>query len=444
MGSWNSSPHPISDLRDWRQANRLEIQPAYQRRSVWSEAAKIMLIDTILRDIPMPKILVSTLIKNSSTHRIVIDGQQRIRAIFEFLNDKIALKKPYNGIHFGKYFSDLSEDIQSEFLSYQIDFNEAKGFEDSELREVYSRVNKYTIALNKQELRRADFPGDFLQLSENLASLPILEEMKIFTVASRRRLGDVEFISELLAGLLSGPQDKKKTLDQFYMDYTQWNSDELKNTQDRFDEILNDIMQIFSEDIPFEKTRFRQRADFYSLFLAIAGLHQDGFFVKDKDLAPLQDDLELFDKSVAPISDIRDFEFYAKRCLSDANSQSSRKWRVLFIRNILEGTYVGKPTNHSAQSQFLRIRANMSLDSSGMCPDEPVNCQFCDDGEHFGQEQERLLLSWRVDETVFQLSNSFWTHEKCFIPDKEVKVLDVCLNDIELSPKEIVLDEPDY
>ena len=81
MKSWNSSPHPISDIRDWKQLERLEIKPDFQRLEVWSDAAKVMLMDTILRGIPMPKIFVSSVIKNDQVHRTVIDGQQRISAI---------------------------------------------------------------------------------------------------------------------------------------------------------------------------------------------------------------------------------------------------------------------------------------------------------------------------------------------------------------------------
>lgn len=46
-------------------------------------------------------------------------------------------------------------------LAYEMDFNEAKGLSDVELREVYSRVNKDLVALNRQELRKADYPGAF-------------------------------------------------------------------------------------------------------------------------------------------------------------------------------------------------------------------------------------------------------------------------------------------
>ena len=53
MVHWNSSPHPISDIRDWSEAGRLELRPDFQRRGVWSSPARIMLMDTILRDVPI-------------------------------------------------------------------------------------------------------------------------------------------------------------------------------------------------------------------------------------------------------------------------------------------------------------------------------------------------------------------------------------------------------
>ena len=83
--NWNSSPHPISDLREWYANKRIIIQPDFQRRPVWSKSAKIMLMDTILLNIPMPKIFLSVKIEGLNTLRTVIDGQQRVNAILEFL-----------------------------------------------------------------------------------------------------------------------------------------------------------------------------------------------------------------------------------------------------------------------------------------------------------------------------------------------------------------------
>ena len=66
-----------------------------------------MLIDTILRELPMPKIFLATTLKDEHSYRVVIDGQQRISAILDFLNDGFSLKPPYYGAAAGKYFSEL-------------------------------------------------------------------------------------------------------------------------------------------------------------------------------------------------------------------------------------------------------------------------------------------------------------------------------------------------
>jgi len=102
MKSWNSSPHPISDIRDWQSSGRLEIRPDFQRKEVWSDAAKIMLMDTILRAIPMPKVFVSSSLKDDLIYRTVIDGQQRISTILAFLKNHFSLERPYMGEFQGK------------------------------------------------------------------------------------------------------------------------------------------------------------------------------------------------------------------------------------------------------------------------------------------------------------------------------------------------------
>jgi hypothetical protein len=115
---WKSRAHPISDVRDWSRANRLELQPDFQRNEVWSNAAQIALIDTILRNIPIPKIYIKSIIREEQTYRVVIDGQQRLTAILAFVENKLKLKSPH--ISFAEYngmtFSELPEDIKKEVM----------------------------------------------------------------------------------------------------------------------------------------------------------------------------------------------------------------------------------------------------------------------------------------------------------------------------------------
>jgi len=338
---WNSNAHPISDVRDWNVDEKLEITPDYQRKEVWSEAAKIMLIDTILKDIPMPKIILDATIKQGRTYRKVIDGQQRLKAILAFLDDKIILDSPYEGPYFQKKYSELDEEVQNSILQYKIDINEIINAPEEVVREIYSRVNKYTIPLNKQELRKADFPGDFLKISESISLNAFLEDSKVFTVANRRRMGDVEYSSELLAAYLEGIQDKKNKLDDFYQKYSSMETSEMQRIGVGIQEIFEEMKKIFDlETFPIHKTRFKQKADFYSLFIAIKELKSEGGTLEGKDLRFLREDLKILDEYIMPESEIEILSEYAIKCVSQSNTIGSRTWRKNFLKNILVGTYL--------------------------------------------------------------------------------------------------------
>jgi hypothetical protein len=413
MKMWNSSPHPISDIRDWHNAGRLEIQPDFQRKEVWSLAAKVMLIDTILRSIPMPKVFVSSVIKEMQVHRTVIDGQQRISSILAFLRDDFPLTEPYSGEFTGRTFSQLPSEVQAAVLQYRIDFNEAMEFSDEELRETYLRLNKYSIALTKQELRRADFPGRFLALSEQFASLDYLEECKIFTIANRRRLADVEFVSEVLVGLIAGPQDKKDSLDGFYLKYAVWEKSDEDAIHGRFMAAMNDLARIFSAEFHLSTTRYRQKADFYSLVLAIDELRRFGGALEDVPLGELQSDLRVLDQVIEPEADARDCRAYAIRCVSQANAIASRRWRQGFLRSVLAGTYLrAKPVGDAARlfSRLLEDWDN-DRDLAYGCPPPNWVCPVCKVDIESGRDE--YLIGWYVDSRTFQMSNALRIHVDC-------------------------------
>lgn len=409
MTRWNSSPHPISDIRDWQEAGRLELRPDFQRREVWSSAAKIMLIDTILRGIPMPKVFLANTIRENRTYRVVIDGQQRLSAILAFMRDEFALDSPFVGEQLGKRFSGLDPSTRDRFLSYSIDFNEAQNPTDKEIREVYSRVNKYTVALNKQELRRADYPGAFLELSEELALDPRLDGFKIFTPADRRRSADIEYVSELLAVALQGIQNGKATLDDFYTRYSEWESGARGATGNEVQGVLAEITTIFEPTIGLANSRFRQKADFYSLFASILGYRRSGLTASGKELSPLRDDLKLLDNNIRPESDVALCREYAIKCVSQANSASSRKWRTNFITAILNGTYSRKSLGPELSEIYYSFEGDrMLLVGDGLNPSQR-ECAHC-----LGRiNDENYLLAWPPEAKAHQFSNALRIHVSC-------------------------------
>lgn len=368
-------------------------------------------MDTVIRNIPMPKVFLQAIIRESDTYRVVIDGQQRIKAILSFLRGDFKLTKPYTGEYSGLTFGELPPHIQEEFLSYKVDINEIRNAPDDIVRDIYLRVNKYTVALNKQELRRADFPGQFLSLSEELAQESFFEEGRIFTIANSKRMGDVEFVSELLALLLKGPQEKRDTLDDFYLNYVEWDSAERDLLRSRFLAVLGDYRKIFRKpDLDLAETRFRQKADFYSLFAAIDDCRIEGGSLEDKPMDCLQEDFRIVDFHTTPHSEVSILSEYAIKCVSQGNTFASRKWRRDLLKHFLYGTYFQKPPSLEGIKIFRDILDD--INNPSMCRQSQEPCPVCN-VEITDYSDGNAFLTWRKNEQVYQLSNALFIHREC-------------------------------
>lgn len=337
--NWKSSPYAISDIKEWRDTNKLEIRPDFQRKAVWSSIAQIMLIDSIIKDIPMPKIYLETKMVNDIKYRIVIDGQQRLTAIFDYIDGKFTLPDRYGEKWAGKTFDQLDLKERNIILDYMIDTNSLTNPTQQEVNDLYSRVNKYTVQLNKQELRRADYPGDFIKLAEKLASLDFFSDAKMFTAAMTRRMLDIEYIEELLCIIIDGIQNKKETIDIFCEKYEKMPNKE--NIEKNFLKIIDDIILIFTigDDMIIRKSRFKQRSDFYSIFSVISEYHKEGKVLDRTKLQNIRDRLKYLDDNIGPHSEIQELSDYAIYCTSDANSISSRQWRKIFLKQYFDEVY---------------------------------------------------------------------------------------------------------
>ena len=125
----------IADFLDWHKEKRLELNPNFQRGSVWTPAARSYLIDSVLRKLPIPKVYLRTKIDvtTKKTVREVVDGQQRLRAIIEFADDKFALTKRA-GEFVGAKYTTLGADLQEAFLGYPIAVDQLLNSSDTDVR----------------------------------------------------------------------------------------------------------------------------------------------------------------------------------------------------------------------------------------------------------------------------------------------------------------------
>jgi len=246
----------------------LDLDPPYQRRSVWNKSYKQYFIDTILHDFPSPPIFLTRIIEGDGTTRYaVVDGKQRLLSIFEFIQDELSLRDDFGDARLnGKYFSELEDVFKTKFWSYVISVETLSEFSDTEINQSFDRLNRNVLKLMPQELRHAMYEGRFISLVNELSEDPFWQDVCISTRNSVRRMRDVEFISELFLLTMNGIQTTtKNTLDRDYANYDEEITNEEVNRR-KFDSIRGLIRRL---NLDICGTRLKNYSDFYTLWSSL-------------------------------------------------------------------------------------------------------------------------------------------------------------------------------
>jgi hypothetical protein len=223
----------ITWLLDLDRNKQLDLDPPYQRRSVWTRKDKQFFLDTIFRDYPSPAIFLHKTISDAGdvTYHVV-DGKQRLQTILDFAHDRIRIGKE-------KWSSLLQGDekIKHAFWNYQISVEMVDNVEGSLINEVFDRLNRNARKLTRQELRHAKFDGWFATQVEKESDKDAWKALGVVTTARVKRMADTQFISELMLVILENAvlgfdQDD---LDQFYAKYDDDPDDsEVKFSEEKF------------------------------------------------------------------------------------------------------------------------------------------------------------------------------------------------------------------
>lgn len=147
--------NPISPYQLKSQEHKVNLNPDYQRDHVWSKTKKMKLVASILKKFHMPELTLAKS-KNKNYEKEVVDGKQRMTAIFEFMENKI--KTPNDDILKdlkinNKYFNELPKDIKNDFESYPINYVLLDGTQE-EIEEQF-RILQEGITLTKAEQRNS-------------------------------------------------------------------------------------------------------------------------------------------------------------------------------------------------------------------------------------------------------------------------------------------------
>jgi Protein of unknown function DUF262 len=260
----------------------LNMRPPYQRNPVWQETQKAYLIDTILRGYPVPELYLQTSVTGQGLEQhIIVDGQQRIRACLEFIDNEFTLgddSEKYAGLS----FDELNEDVKKQIFQYKFVVRQLPELDDVEIREIFGRLNRNNMALNRQELRKATYWGEFITSMTDLSQLSFWVNSGLFTTNDFRRMLDIEYISELAVALLFGPQNKKAQLDDYYATFEQEFPD-----KERVERAFNIILAELTALLEWPTTlRWSRKVDFYTLFLVLGSrVEEMPFDRQERDIA---------------------------------------------------------------------------------------------------------------------------------------------------------------
>ncbi|WP_134392072.1 DUF262 domain-containing protein [Pseudomonas aeruginosa] len=314
--------------------DELVLKAPFQRNPVWTDIQKAYLIETILHGLPIPELYMQdTGNEDGDEKHIVVDGQQRIRAVLDYLTGKFNLDgDDITPGWSGRAFEELSAAEKKAIFNYKFVVRVLPDMDDESLRKIFTRLNRNVVSLNPQELRNATYWGPFIRTIQNIAdNQPFWADSGLFSANDHRRMLDHEFISEIAVAYLHGPQNKKDKLDQTYQLYEETFEDKEKLVH-TFSTVTSEISAILPD---LNKTRRKKKSDFYTLFLCFCDKHSDLPLSKDErenvrekiiSFGQKVDDISRLDEEELEARDPQVVSYYkaVSRAASDRSSRINR------------------------------------------------------------------------------------------------------------------------
>ena len=264
--------YTIADILSWMKDKTLVVNREFQRNpSIWPTQAKVYLIDTILRDRPMPKIYLRTQtnVETMRNYREIVDGQQRLMAIRAFASDEFPLRLRDGDLKHldGKRYSELDDETRRTFLTYLVSVEQLMNAPDSVVFDVFQRLNTYNYNLSPQELRHGKYHGEFRNAvtSASRRWAFLWDRYNVLTKRARVRMADDELMAQMFGVIIEGVVDSRQSkTERWYKTFDSDLPEHVTHQVDRTLEFVNDNLQEVME------TSLARAPHFLMFYAAIA------------------------------------------------------------------------------------------------------------------------------------------------------------------------------
>jgi hypothetical protein len=222
----------------------------FQRRRIWDDSKASRLIESLLINVPIPACYFVELEDGSCS---VIDGQQRLTAIYRYMNNEFSLTSL-------RIRNDLNEKMFS-----NLGVSDRRSIEHRSLRcililkksdpeilfDVFDRLNANSVKLNRQELRNGLYKGNLSnlinrELSENETFKKIRRAKDV-----DKRMNDCEIILRFFAFYFNGDSytgNLPNFLDNYLRSGQKLNSENIDQHRSIFLETIDNVYEVFGSN----------------------------------------------------------------------------------------------------------------------------------------------------------------------------------------------------
>jgi len=354
---------------------QINLDPGFQRKSVWSQLDRRRLIQSIASNCPLPNIFLYSRNVKGKTVYDVIDGKQRLETILMFIGVGRFKRKQFdvrlelddNGLcscdwkHIKKY----SDETRHKFECFQLQTVEVSG-DLAEIVDLFVRINSTGKRLTSGEKRHARFYNSrFLKEAEKLVRRhqSYLLHNRILSQPQLGRMKGTELFSELLISIHQGGLINKKTALDRAIGNDGINGNTLRRISKEFTATMNLIKKMYPA---IKQTRFRNTAEFYSLFMLVWQMHHDKMVLKEprrnkmafemlRRLSTGVDQLREHYRRAKAVKPRPPYSDYLLTVQGDTDSSATRQRRAKVLRGLLLPIYEHKDSKRGFSPEQRRI-----------------------------------------------------------------------------------------
>ncbi|MGP8329754.1 MAG: DUF262 domain-containing protein [Methanosarcinaceae archaeon] len=277
----------IIEIYNKVKSGQLNPSPDFQRKLVWKRQHKINFINTILLNYPFPEIYKAPGeldVETLNLSDLIVDGQQRITTIVNFIDGKDVFALPRTPIK----FSDLTKEAKKKFLNYEVSIRYLKNAAKAQVKEIFQRINNTEYSLNKMERLNAQW-GDSefvcygkqiieedLAIDNSLltfvmkkearkAFLEFFHKKNVFTESDNSRMLSLQYILTMVATIVKESYFRRNDEVQSYIELY---NDEFENASEVTEQLLSVIR--FIDRLGFENDSFwYNKANVFTLIVEL-------------------------------------------------------------------------------------------------------------------------------------------------------------------------------